>query len=265
MLFHWQNLNDKPAGRTGWGLIHGRCWLRPCSDADYRPDSINAEWHLGGWRPAISFRSDDEGVHFHVGLPGLALYLSLEGFPWLRRMQPKVYQETTYPALAPGYWAIANRAVSLYIHSGMLWWRLWTNPDEWHSKTPRWRDGNFSPMDFFFGRTDYSTRDLSTTETVVPMPERAYPCTVRLFESTWQRPRWPWPQRLVRADVDVPGGIPHPGKGENSWDCGEDATYSMTCPATTVEQAVARMVESVLKDRRRYGGSVNWESAENVG
>ncbi|HXI16285.1 MAG TPA: hypothetical protein VNM48_07925, partial [Chloroflexota bacterium] len=78
-----------------------------------------------------------------------------------------------------------------------------------------------------------------------------------IFESTWGRRRWPhWPltRRMVRADVQVPEGVPHPGKGENAWDCGEDATYALTCAEQTPEAAVGRLVESVLRDRRRYGG-----------
>lgn len=95
------------------------------------------------------------------------------------------------------------------------------------------------------------------------MPEHPYPATVRLFESTWKRPRWPFARRMVRAEIEVEGGIPHPGKGENSWDCDDDATYSLTCQARTAEDAVAKLVGSVLRDRRNYGGR-SWRPREAV-
>ena len=100
----------------------------------------------------------------------------------------------------------------------------------------------------------------STVPTVVPMPERAYPASVKLFESTWKRPRW-FASRMVRAEVKIEKGIPFPGKGENSYDCGDDALFGLTCKADTVEQAIAETVESALRNRRRYGGSVDWQPA----
>lgn len=83
---------------------------------------------------------------------------------------------------------------------------------------------------------------------------------MELFESTWKRARW-FTHKNVRASVDIPAGIPHPGKGENSWDCGEDRTYGLTTKADTVEKAIAAVVESSLRDRRRYGGD-NWTPSE---
>jgi hypothetical protein len=63
---------------------------------------------------------------------------------------------------------------------------------------------------------------------------------------------------MRRANLDIERGVPTPGKGENSWDCGQDATYGLTCPASTVEEALASLRASVMRDRERYGGK-DWK------
>jgi hypothetical protein len=64
----------------------------------------------------------------------------------------------------------------------------------------------------------------------------------------------------MQADVKIPGGIPHQGKGENAWDCGDDATFGLGCSARTVPEAIGEVVAVCLKDRRSYG-----ETAETRG
>ena len=116
------------------------------------------------------------------------------------------------------------------------------------------------PLDTFFGRTAHSEEVIGTTSTVIPMPEKAYPCTVIMKRETWKRPRLPWASyRHIRAHIECEDGVPHPGKGENSWDCDDDATFGLCCKADTVEEGIGKFVQSVLRDRRRYGGSVNWQ------
>lgn len=255
MNFHWQNLNDKPGGRQGPGWIHGRAWLRLTDD--YRGSGLNWCWALGRFDCHASFeftQSEEVGIKFSFAIPFLlALYVTIYGgpFSWAAR---KLLPEYTWENGQ-------DREVSLRVFSGAIWWEVWRdNMAGTGPRTKRWRHGNFNPLDFFLGRQKYSERDVSITSAVVPMPERSYPCTVRLFESTWKRPRWPFPQQRIRADVDCKANpIPFPGKGENSWDCGQDATYSLTTQASTVEEGIAAMVETVMRSRRRHGGSVNWK------
>jgi hypothetical protein len=226
MYFHWQNLNEKQGGRLGSPLKWGRAWL----------GSFGVEWVTGRLGLGLSFEQDQEKVMWHVSLPLLTLYISFEQFRG----------------------RVKHRELSFRVSDWAIWWRLWADPWSWEHDRPKWRDGSFHLDDFILGKRCYSEQTISEVETVVPMPERAYPATVRLFLSTWSRPRW-FATELVRADVKVDGGIPYPGKGENSWDMGDDATYGLMCPARTVEEAVAAMVEAVLSSRRKYGGSVNWQ------
>ena len=97
-----------------------------------------------------------------------------------------------------------------------------------------------------------------TSEVAIPMPERTYRGTCTIKHEQWKRPRLPWPSlTIMRGHLNVPGGVPQPGKGENAWDSGEDAIYGMACPAAIPEGAVRQLVESVSRNRLRYGGP-NW-------
>jgi hypothetical protein len=82
-------------------------------------------------------------------------------------------------------------------------------------------------------------------------PHEEYEASVKLFESTWKRPRW-FAHKISRAEVKVEGGVRHPGKGTTSYNCDDDFTYSLTTPATTVREALNKFRDSVLDMRERY-------------
>jgi hypothetical protein len=248
MRLHSQNLNEHPGGRKGPMLLAGRAWLWLREDERGNSPRIGVEWRLArlglGARLTIEALHGDDDFTLSLQVPGIALYLSPEGV--LPRWVPRPRRDA--------------HTIGFSVHDGGVWWDVWQNDVEWRSGTPRWRHGHFNPADWLLGRPVYAKRVLKTEQAEVPMPEGCYPATVELREDTWKRPRWPWPRRLLRADIAVEKGVPHPGKGENAWDCGEDATYDLTTPAQTVEEAVAKLVQSVLRDRRRYGG-LNWRPA----
>ena len=149
-----------------------------------------------------------------------------------------------------------GRELDVSVHHGALWWKLWVSSYGWTSTRPRWRDGNFNPADYFLGTEKYAERDLETVERVIVMPEGPYPAAVRMFESTWKRPRWPRSRSLVRAEVTPATPIPIPGK----WTA-QDATHALTCLAATPDEAAEKMHASVMRDRERRGGK-NWTPAE---
>lgn len=272
MHFHWQNLNDKPGKRKGSIRRHGRAWLRFGDGHGHRGAGLNWEWGFGTARCALSIGFTDReevGVRGSICVPlFFSFYFTAYGgpFAWLARklMPSRVIPAHTYVGM-DGPYTIGpttvqeSREISIRIFDWAIWWDIWRDPmGGWSRDVPRWRDGSWHPLDTFFGRHKYARRELSTTQAQVAMPEGAYPCTVKLTEDSWKRPLLPWRRRLLRAHVEMQKSVPHPGKGENSWDCGEDATSAMTCCAATVEEAIARMTESVLNSRRRHGGSVNW-------
>jgi hypothetical protein len=246
MHWHWQNLNDGIPPKRGGAFRHGRAWF------DFTRGGARVEWHVS-LRPDVALtitegEEQQRGLQLHIAFFVFSVWLTLIGFRWL--------------PLGAGKYHEAERTTGFDL-GGQFWRAYWRCNDD----SVEYRDGkricaygrywSVFLLDALFGHHKHSRRVLETVETMVPMPERAYPCTVKLELAEWKRPRWPFARRLRTADVDIPQGVPHPGKGENSWDCGEDATYGLSCPASTVEEAVAAVVETVLKSRRRYGG-VNW-------
>lgn len=202
--------------------------------AEFRVDPGEREWSIA------------------IGAYLFSFWLSVD-VPW------KAYWEWhkarwKYEEMAFGVdWNMADGAVS----GGFLHWQWWAPMHSWSSTTPKWRDGTFHPLDWLLGRHVMTDRDIESGEFEIPMPEGNYPCTIRLYESTWKRPGWFIPHRVRRADIKMVVGVPHPGKGENSWDCGEDACSSMTTPASSFAEAIGSMVASTMRQRLNYG-SKHW-------
>lgn len=220
----------------------------------WRQGRLYAHFGRATWHFEWSFRTKscrlmadvggcENDLTISVAFPPVALYLGVEGlvpYRWL----PRDWEQET----------------GLTVHGGALWGYLWHNSQSWHQGPGswyRWSKFHFDPMDRFFGDMKYSKRELRTERVEVPMPEGVYPATVNLYESTWKRPRWPFAVRMIRADIKPDTPIPFPGKGENSWDCGEDAVHELTTQADTPLKAVVALVESVLRSRERNGGR-NW-------
>jgi len=236
-FWHWQNLKKEDSTKH---LLNGRAWLH------HRPGGVfGVQWVIpsGNVHVDLTVGGCEDQLRFSVALGLFALYFSFERWSWLQKLKVCAdYHERQI-------------GLSWFMHS--LHWRIWTDPMEYHFSTPKWRDGWFDVSDFFLGRNKYTKVDQEPIPATISMPEGEYPATVTFFTQTWKRPRWPWPKVKNGADVDIEGGIPIPGKGENSWDCDEDAYMSIGTSATTVEEAVQNAIESVNKRRVRYGGK-NW-------
>lgn len=142
-------------------------------------------------------------------------------------------------------------------------WDPWHPSMSWESGTPRWRSGSWDVVDSLLGRRDMRWETVETVEGAIPMPEGSYPATIEMRDHVSWRRRLPFIKRRQRcANVDVPGGIGFPGKGESAWDCGDDAIFAMSCAATSSEEAIGKVVASVLDKRKRYGGSYEFVKRE---
>lgn len=224
---HWQNLNE---GGSGFG--QGRAWLHT------RRHTFHTEWHFGKHAHFCHLHLNlhahgDDNVLLAIGLPFLfGLWFGVSGLHW--KWLPK-----------------RERQIGISIFDGYINLDLWCPVWEWSRGQPRWWAMHVNVPDLVFGKTDYTTRDITTVPISVAMPEGDYAGTCRIFETTWKRPRWPWPKQCTRADVDLAIGIPIPGKGENDYDLDDDAIYGGTYPCDSPKAAVNMIRESALRDRMR--------------
>lgn len=137
-----------------------------------------------------------------------------------------------------------------YVAKAPTWNRLQLWPGLHLTFQPHLRDR-------ILGRLDCTTTTGEPRPTIVPMPEGNYPATVTKEERIWQRKRWPFSyKRRVDYSIDIPTGIPVPGKGENSWDCDDDGIYGTG--GDSPHAAVGNAVGSALRSREQYGSGVAW-------
>lgn len=117
-----------------------------------------------------------------------------------------------------------------------------------------WRWNSRKLTDLVLGKKVYNTTEVKRCRSVVPLPEGGMPCEIVWTEATWKRPRWK-ELKILRAEVTPDTPIGFPGKGDNSWDCGDDAVWSITgrVKATTEHEAVLMVTKSVLSNRELYG------------
>jgi hypothetical protein len=243
--FHWQNLKESERGV----LLHGRAWLH------FGPSrTLSWSWRLGlrsGWRAEVDVGGDENDVRGSLALGVLAFYAGIAGF-------------LPYTALARRW----GRTTGVSLFEDHLVVRLHCDDSTTYHSNGRMRSEHgwyrsWFLKDVILGRATHTSRVLAEGVPVaVQMPELTYFGTARLTEDTWSRPRWR-PLRTRRTHIDMPRGVPLPGKGENAWDCDEDACFGQTGPHDNVADAVAALVEYVEGRRLRYGGE-GWRPAASV-
>lgn len=238
IFWHAQNLNDDAKGRpVGSMFWRGRAWLHLPRPLLSRKLKAHRELELGfEW----SFRRDlrSFGIMLHTNDERAVLNINL-GFL------------SIYPSVT-GLWTTRNwRDTGIEWHHEFIWLNFYHDDDGW-AKDWKGLHLTIAPLDLLLGRKQYTDRVFETERAVIPMPEGAYPATIKFHERTAKRPRW-FRDRYVTASIkpDAPIGIP--GKGENSWDCDDDAIFELSCGASTVPAAVASVVESALRTRDKYG------------
>lgn len=128
----------------------------------------------------------------------------------------------------------------------------WVRPDGWCRSDPWWKHAIRLPIvDWLLGREECTTRESQPVDVFVPMPEGSYRAVATAVTHVLTR-RWYWPSRRRESVwLGIPGGIPHSGKGENSYDCGDDGLWAIG--GDTIDEAIGNAVASVLRSRRRHG------------
>lgn len=243
---HWQNLSPKNKRSTS-----GRWWLHVPGNC------IGIEWYLFRRRFALSVEiqdrvSDNAELKFHIAIPFLlSLYFSIQNVGWLVRLFGLEYYDGQ-PMRDQ------SRALAISWHHGAFWIDPWVNPDDF-DRTKR-HTFQINPANILLGRAKYSESGRQKQDGFVVMPEGKYPATISIYWASWPRPRWPFTKQILRVEVDVPGGIPIPGKGDNDWDMDDDCIDSLVTSAETVPDALTKAARGIVDLRIRYH-SASWKPA----
>ena len=152
-----------------------------------------------------------------------------------------------------------------------MWFRKdWTVSLNLMSDETGWKKGGWKRYwditGMLKGKSKVSKHILEEKDILIPMPEKNYQGHAILVDWTWIYPRW-FSETVRRCEIEIPEGLPFPGKGENSWDCGDDAISSIiTGEVKSIAKAVGNLVGDVLGDRVRYGGwkDWNWELTKEI-
>jgi hypothetical protein len=260
---HSQCLNEDSRRLRKMGLteasfpVHGRAFLHWYGTLHGGPRNNSAEfcWDLLGDRLSIGLTTAYCEHHLtgHVCIPPFGFWLSIES-DWAHAIHSWISDRNKEPGrqYGPSHFEI----IGFRIHDDTVWFDLWHDADCWSSKDAKWKRIHVNVPDFLFGRHKHAERTLEEHDVLIPMPEGGYPAHVKVSQATWKRPRWPKPIIRTTYNIEMKIPIPHQGKGENSWDCGEDAAYGFSCCADSLEHAISKLTMSVLNDRKKYDGNM---------
>lgn len=258
--WYWQNLTkDDEKGKFPW---HGRGWYRFNSIlkasgreiwADFQ-ETLNIEWNVGRPRLRLDFGIQDDpeetlsfaigflfaGIHVHLDSPRLS--------KWIRAKAGESYESK----------------FSFYWYEWAYWLQLWgsdwssSSSDPWYKKMHV-----FHIDDFFLGKTKYTTEEHWKKPIEFEFDGQKYQATATFEVSTWKRPRW-FSDVREYMDISFDSTICAPpqfaGKGENSWDQGNNSIWGTRYQTDSIDVAIDQYRADVLKNRKRYGAPSKIES-----
>lgn len=186
-------------------------------------------------RFGISTSREEREHSLNLGLIFFSIYLSIHN----------ILPDSFYPKY--------RKSLELYIHSWSIWLCLPVWLGDFYKANETYM---FSIPDFFLGCQEHEREVFDVEDTYIVFPEKMYQIKVESIIVKLKRPKW-FMKSFCVIDIDCKEGIPTPGKGENSWDCGDSSTYSFYCPAKTVSEGISKLYESIKRRRERYGEGIN--------
>lgn len=261
------------------GLWRG--WLT-INDPDYMHKGVNFHlevsygrtWRNLGFKLHFGDRGSETPFHFNLYLWWISFYFSMNTtnmgriFEWIGR----------------GH----KRDISLTVHNGQLWWKLWFDDDmgyDRHHECDKWRmpwwwpfrnrkyrswmclrDGNIdlNPLNVWWGHPKFSYETIDELEEdvfgVYQFEGDVYDVTFKLEKGTQQREHGPRFARRPKhagyyAHWECKEGIPfrnHEWKG----DCSYGSAVKIDGPVDTREwvgEAHRKLQEDIIEDRERCG------------
>lgn len=166
---------------------------------------------------------------------------------------------------------VQGRVYGFYFYNWALVWHWHARVHESASSDPWWMHQYICIDDLFLGRRLMVKNELiGAQDCHFKIGEKDFVMNdVRWERISWFRSRIPFSlyhKTLHYVNMDIKEPPMRAGKGEHSWDCGDDSTFGMSRlwggPTPTwknrdecAEQAVRIYVEKVFKDAKRYGSA----------
>lgn len=151
------------------------------------------------------------------------------------------------------------------LHSWAIWVDWANDSDSWTCDQAWWLSWriDFSKL---LGDAKYSKEAVHSKYAELCLPDGKHQVRMTKYRHTCKRSRW-LTKHWYRIDVEVTDakGIPCPGKGENSWDCGDNNIQSISIATSSFEKALGAATEDVLFTWQRHGGSYSYKSVEDAG
>lgn len=224
---------------------------------------LKAEWSwfssLNWLEASLRIGGEDGMVTLCLLLPWL-LYFSA-GFAVPRSWLSWWMVDDRVFAMKFGYvGAVVTTVIALNEHAddcGML--------DYYRAQKPRrytmlqlWRGWEIAlrlrPLDWIFGRPKRDKGVVEVRDVTIELDGKKHAAQWTLERWATTRARWPWEYGVRLASwLKVENPPRFAGKGENSWDCGDDAIYGMGSPKTDPGAVIGEYVGRVLEYRERYG------------
>lgn len=161
------------------------------------------------------------------------------------------------------------KQTGISIHGWCLWWIVWMDPNAWNSTDQWYRRGNFNFERLIRGKHEVEWADMGKRNIILPFLEGNYSVWVerKLRTDRWKRwftctsLCWEVKCGYFKGTEFITVPVPHPGKGESSYDQDEDGTWSMSFPdrkeiRTHYEAALYFWHDKMVTREKR--GSASW-------
>lgn len=223
-------------------------WFRDGDNIGFELGRIPS-WDLGF---RLEFGTENVTLGLYLFLVNFYISLDFKGIQKFLQKHPNHFFKKTWEKDSPpgSYWEERSISLSLDIKRKTFSGEWWVDMNN----NPRSRHFYIFLDDLILGRAKHSLEILSEGTATIDMPEGGYPATYKIEKRTWKRPRWPFPTTQTSIYFTLPVGIPHEGKGENSWDMGMDATFGTgTKWEGDLHGATRKIAMECLRERQKYG------------
>lgn len=169
------------------------------------------------------------------------------------------------------FYLVQGRKYGFYFYEWAFVWHFHSKVNESSSKDPWWMSIYFHIDEFFLGKKERVQRKWNERENIYfSIDGQEFKINhIKWTSCNWFRTYIPYSiynRELFYVDIEIKKPPVFSGKGENSWDCGDDGIYGIhrvwNGPKPTykvigeiTEIATKMYFDSVMESVRRYGGS----------